>query len=178
MIAIAWVTKILAVWILATKLSNSDVNLALDSWVDFVPGICSKEKWPQKIHPKNLPQISPNICSLSGPVPRNTARLSSAIPRIVRYTVFGVSTWPIGCDTPTPFSERFPLGEHAKWRCDTPPPPQKGYLSDTCAIPHENKENACDTPLCDTNSKGLYAIWGGGISHWAAKPFFEKFNLD
>ena len=27
---------------------------------------------------------------------------------------------PIGCDTPSPFSERFPLGEHAKWRCDTP----------------------------------------------------------
>ena len=26
------------------------------------------------------------------------------------------------------------------------PPPQKGYLSDTCAIPHENKVNGCDTP--------------------------------
>ena len=29
-----------------------------------------------------------------------------------RYGVFGVSTWPIGCDTPSPFSERFSLGEH------------------------------------------------------------------
>ena len=29
---------------------------------------------------------------------------------------------------------------HARWRCDTPPPPrEKGYLSDTCAIPYENK---------------------------------------
>ena len=64
-----------------------------------------------------------------------------AIPRdylsdpIARYGVSGVSTWPIGCDTPSPFSERFPLGEHAKWRCDTPPPPTKGlsqrYLRDT-----------------------------------------------
>ena len=27
-----------------------------------------------------------------------------------------------------------------------PPPPQKGYLSDTCAIPYENKANGCDTP--------------------------------
>ena len=34
--------------------------------------------------------------------------------------VLGVSTWPIGCDTPSLFSERFPLWEHAKWRCDTP----------------------------------------------------------
>ena len=67
-----------------------------------------------------------------------------------------------------PFSEWFPRGEQAKWRCDTPPT-QKGYLSDTCAIPYENKAKACDTPLCDTISKGHCAIWGGGISHWAAK---------
>ena len=26
------------------------------------------------------------------------------------------------------------------------PPPQKGYLSDTCAIPYENKAHGCDTP--------------------------------
>ena len=30
-------------------------------------------------------------------------------PPIARYGVFGVSTWPIGCDTPSPFSEKFPL---------------------------------------------------------------------
>ena len=105
---------------------------------------------------------------LSGPVLRDTARLSQRYPPIVRYGVFGVSTWPIGCDTPSPFSECFPLGEHAKWRCDTPPP-SKGDLSDTCAIPYENKANGYETPLCDTISKGYCAIWGG-ISHWAAKP--------
>ena len=90
--------------------------------------------------------------SLSGPVLRDTARLSQRYP-LARYretisaippycalwgfwclNIFGVSTWPIRCDTLSPFSERFPLGEHAKWSCDTPPP-QKGYLSDTCAIP-------------------------------------------
>ena len=49
------------------------------------------------------------------------------------------------------------------------PPPQKGYLSDTCVITYENKANGCDTPLCDTISKGYCGIWGG-ISHWAAKP--------
>ena len=67
---------------------------------------------------------------LSGPVLRDTARVSRRYPPIAPYGVFGVSTWPIGCDThpPPPFSERFPRGEHAKWRCDTHPP-QKGYLS-------------------------------------------------
>ena len=70
---------------------------------------------------------------LSGPVLHDTARLSQRYPPIARHGVFGVSTWPIGCDTPSPFSERFPLGEHAKWRCDTAP--SKGvsqrYLCDT-----------------------------------------------
>ena len=78
---------------------------------------------------------------VSGPVSRNTARLSQRYPPTARYGVLGVSTWPIGCDTPFPFSQRFPLGEHANWRCDTPP--QKGCLSDTHAIPFENKANGC-----------------------------------
>ena len=110
--------------------------------------------------------VSPPFNHLSGPVSRDTARLSQRYPPITRYGLFGVSAWPIGCDTPSPFSERFPLGEHAKWRCDTPP--SKGYLSDAGAIPYENKANGCDTPLRDTISKGYCAIWGG-ISPWAAK---------
>ena len=64
----------------------------------------------------------------------------------------------MGAIPPPPFVSVSPLREHAKWRCDTPL--QKGYLSDTCAIPYENKANGCDTPLCDTISKGYYAIWG------------------
>ena len=73
----------------------------------------------------------------------------------------------LGAIPPPPFLSISPPGKHAKWRCDIPPP-QQGYLSDTCAIPYENKQNACDTPLCDTISKAYCAIWGG-ISHWAAK---------
>ena len=69
---------------------------------------------------------------LSGPVLRDTARLSQRYPPIARYGVFGVSTWPIGCDTP-PFSERF-----RPWRaCEVEVryPPSKGvsqrYWRDT-----------------------------------------------
>ena len=50
-------------------------------------------------------------------------------PPIARYGVFGVSTWSMGCDTPSPFSERLPLGEHARSRCDTPPPHKRGISS-------------------------------------------------
>ena len=85
--------------------------------------------------------------NLSGPVLRDTARLSQRYPPIARYGVFGVSTWPIGCDTPSPFSERFLHVEHAKWRCDTPP--SKGvsqrYWRDT-PWKQALKANGYDTP--------------------------------
>ena len=96
-----------------------------------------------------------------------TSERSQRYPPIARYGVFGVSTWPIGCDTPSPFLS-IPPWRACKVEVRYPPPPRKGYLSDTCAIPYENKANGCDTPLCDTISKGYCAIWGG-ISHWAAK---------
>ena len=105
-------------------------------------------------------RISPKIHMLSGPVLRDTARLSQRYPPIARCGVFGVSTWPNGCDTPSPFSKRFPLGEHAKCRCDTPPL-RRGISAILARYP-ENKANGCDTPLCDTISKGYCAI--GGLS--------------
>ena len=49
------------------------------------------------------------ILKLSGPVLRDTARLSLRYPPIARYGVFGVSTWPIGCNTPSPFLSFSPL---------------------------------------------------------------------
>ena len=50
-----------------------------------------------------LLQGPPRVRGLSGPVLRDTARLSQRYPPIARYGVFGVSTWPIGCDTPSLF---------------------------------------------------------------------------
>ena len=76
----------------------------------------------------------------------------------------------LGAIPPPPFLTVFPLEMMRSGGAITPPPPQKGYLSDIGAIPYENKANgACDTPLCDTISKAYEcAIWGG-ISHWAAR---------
>ena len=61
-----------------------------------------KSKWG--LSNGGLRQISA-ICAQSstiGPVLRDTARLSQRYPPIARYGVFGVSTWPIRCDTPFP----------------------------------------------------------------------------
>ena len=73
----------------------------------------------------------------------------------------------LGAIPPPPFLSVSPL-ESMQSGGAIPPPPQKRYHSNTCAIPYENKANGCDTPLCDTISKGHCAIWGG-LSHWAAK---------
>ena len=194
------------------------------------------QKHPHQNSPRNLlgkiPLACPHLVAPYCAIPRDY--LSDTPPAIARYGVFGVATWPIGCDTPSPFSENFALGEHAKWRCDTPP--SKGvsqrYLRDTLwkqrksliffslvfwySLVFSNQGNSlvfwvflavflcfsrdfmgcggvrnslvfwvvflgiylntkekkirdgCDTPLCDTISKGYCAMWGR-ISHWAAK---------
>ena len=109
------------------------------------------------------------VCPLSGPVLRDTARLSQRYPPSPRATGFVVSPHgQLGAIPPPPFLSVSPLQSIREVEVRYPPPPQKGYLSDACAIPYENKANGCDTPLCDTISKRYCAIWGG-ISHWAAK---------
>ena len=52
-----------------------------------------------------------------GGMPRDCLSDTPLRPPVARSWLFGVSTWPIRCTTPSRFSEGFPLGEHAKWRC-------------------------------------------------------------
>ena len=85
-------------------------------------------------------------------------------PPTARYGVFGVSTWPLGCDTPSPFSDHFPL--ESMRNGGAIPPHKKGISAILARYPmnFKTRQNACDTPLCDTISKGYCAIWGGGVS--------------
>ena len=91
---------------------------------------------------------------LSGPVLRDTARLSQRYPPIARYGVFGVSAWPIGCDTPSPFSEHFPLGEHAKWRCDTPPL-KRGISAILARYPLKTRQMGAIPPSAILSREGI-----------------------
>ena len=76
----------------------------------------------------------------------------------------------LGAIPPPPFLSVSPL--ESMQSGGAIPPPQKGYLSDTGAIPYENKANGCDTPLCDTISKGYCAI--GGVSRTG--PLRKQFH--
>ena len=48
-------------------------------------------------------------------------------------------------------------------------PPQKGYLSDTCAIPYESKAKRVRYPPLRYYLERVLHDMGGGILHWAAK---------
>ena len=82
---------------------------------------------------------------LSGPycaIPRDYLS-DTPLLRAMGFLVF--QHGQLGAIPPPPFLSAFTLGEHAKWRCDTPH--QKGYLSDTSAIPYENRQNSRYPPL-------------------------------
>ena len=111
---------------------------------------------------------TPCVPLLSGPVLRDTARLSQRYPPIAHYGVFGVSTWPTGCDTPSPSSEHFPPWRACEVEVRYPPPPTKGlsqrYLRDTT---WKQGNRHAIPPSAILSRKGI--AWYGGISHWAAK---------
>ena len=62
---------------------------------------------------------------------------------------------------PSPFSERFPLGEHAKWRCDTPPPPRKRGISAILARYPMKKGKEGAIPPSEVRSRKGIARYGG-----------------
>ena len=69
---------------------------------------------------------------------------------------------------PLPFSERFPLGEHAKWRCDTPPL-KRGISAILARYPMKTRQIWVRDPPLRYYLERVLRDMGGGISHWAAK---------
>ena len=100
--------------------------------------------------------------ALSGPVLRDTTRLSQRYPPIARYGVSGVSTWPLRCDTPSPFSERFPIGEPAKWRCDTPL--KRGISAILAWYPMKTRQMCAIPPSAILSRKGIASDMGGYLA--------------
>ena len=111
-----------------------------------------------------------NLRDLSGPVLRDTARLSQRYPPIV---LWGVSRWPIGYDTPSPFSERFALGEHAKWRRNTPH--KRGISAILARYAMNTRQNTWRYPPLRYYLERVLRDMGG-ISNWAAKIIEQKFD--
>ena len=111
--------------------------------------------------PSKLPKIAWVGPNLSGPVLRDTARLSQRYPPVARYGVSGVSTWPIGCDTPSPFSERFP-----PWRaCEVEvryPSLKRGISAILVRYPLKTRQMVAIPPSAILSRKGIARF--GGVS--------------
>ena len=92
--------------------------------------------------------------NLSGPVLRNTARLSQRYP-LLRAMGFLVSQHgQLGAISPSPFLSVSPL-ESVRSGGTNPPPLKRGISAILARYPLKTRQSACDTPLCDTISKAL-----------------------
>ena len=107
------------------------------------------------------------VCSLSGPVLRDTARLSQRYPPIARYGFLVSQHDQLGAIPPTPFLSVSPLESMRSRGCDTPPP-SKGvsqrYWRDTT---WKQGKWVRYPPLRYYLERVLRDM--GGISHWATK---------
>ena len=99
------------------------------------------------------------VHELSGPVSRDTARLSQRYPPIARYGVFGVSTWPIGCDTPSPSLSVSPL--ESMRRGGAILPHKRGISAIRGRYPMKTRQHRCDTPASAILSRKVTARYGG-----------------
>ena len=127
--------------------------------------------------PKNLEEvaknpvekIASNPVTLSGPVLRDAARLYLSDPPLLRVMGFLVSQHgQLGAIPPPPSLSVSHLESMQSGGAIPPQQKKRGISAILARYPMKTRQNACDTPLCDTISKGYCAIWGG-ISHWAAK---------
>ena len=155
-------------------------------WNSYRTGAPQKIKNPRKLPEKwtflslafyNAPSLhtdvlwtfwTEGICTLSGLVSRDAARLSQGYPPIARYGVSGVSTWPIGCDTPSLFSEAVPPWRACEVEVRYPPPPHKrGSSAILARYRVKTQQKRAIPPSAMPSGKGIARKWRG-ISHWAA----------
>ena len=109
----------------------------------------------------------PQPFGLSGPILCDTARPSQRSPSVARYGVFWRLNMPNWARYPLPlFLSVSPLESMRSG--GAMPPHKRGISAILARYPMKTRQNACDTPLCDTISKGYCTIWRG-ILHWAAK---------
>ena len=118
----------------------------------------SCEKSPKKFTDELLQERRKNVSlgwhTYSGPVLRDTARLSQRYPPIARYGVFGVSTWPIGCDTPPPFQSISPLESIREVEVRYPPL-KRGISAILARYPMKTRQMGAIPPCAILSRKGI-----------------------
>ena len=110
----------------------------------------SKDLESLQIQLRYLPQI---FHRPRGSVLRDTARLSQRYPPIACYGVFGVSTWPIGCNTPSPFLSFSPL--ESMRSVGAIPPHKRGISAILTRYPTKTRQKGAIPPSTILSRKGI-----------------------
>ena len=126
---------------------------------------CNLARVPPIVHHGAGPNCclgGPSHSPLVAPCCASHREIISAIPPRLRAMGFLVSQHgQLGAMAPSPLSERFPLGEHAKWRCESPPPPpQKGISAILARYPVKTRQTRAIPPSAILSRKGI-AQYGG-----------------
>ena len=116
-------------------------------------GIPSKTSKKQKYRGQNL----------SGPVSRDTARLSQRYPPIARYGVFVSQDGRLGAIPSPPFSERSPLEGMPSGGAIPPPPLKRGISAIPARYPMKTRQMGGIPPSAILSRKGI-ARYGGYLA--------------
>ena len=85
------------------------------------------------------------------------------MPPYCALWVFGVSTWPIGCDTPSLFSERFPFESICEVEVRYPPPLKRGISAILARYLLKTRQMGQIPPSAMLSRKGI-ARYGGYLA--------------
>ena len=119
-------------------------------------------------------KFGPFIRTLSGPVLRDTARLSQRYPPIVRYGVFDVSTWPIGVRYPLPpFLSVSPLESMRSGGAI--PPLKRGTSAIPVRYPKKTRQKGAIPPSAILSRKGIARY--GGVSRTGPLSSHSRENM-
>ena len=110
------------------------------------------------------PRVLLSATQLSGPVLRDTARLSQRYPPVVRYGGFWCLNMADWVRYPLPLFSAFPPWRAGEVEVRYPPPPQKRGISAILArYPFKTRQMGAIPPSAILSRKGI-ARWGGGVS--------------
>ena len=106
-----------------------------------------------------LYRVAPRTCTLSGPVLRDTARLSQRYPPSLRAMGFlGSEHGKLGAIPPPPFLSVFPLESMRSGGAI--PPPQRGISAILARYPMKTRQMGAIPPFAILSQKGI-ARYGG-----------------
>ena len=141
------------------------------SRVQLQKGAAARSTKQPRTHPKRVPVGSRRKCSKWPRIARYRETISAIPPycALWGFWCLNMANW---VRYPLLLFWAFPLGEHAKWRCDTPPL-KRGISAILARYPMKTRQMSAIPPSAILSRKGI-ARYGGVSRLYAAKKVLKK----